>query len=262
MAIERAHTYLTVYLGVLAAMNQLPEDANAETVYVADAGTANLASITPQNPDKYPALEVFRCLLSAEADVIKTRLARMQDGRIAGALVGGGFLEQVEVSESGGFIPSHMGRVVSVEVDIAEGGETVKEIWRRGRLDTVEQVAYMSSADYPLSLSSARGLFAMDVGEKQVWFVGRKARVTYTTYKQIDVPTDMAKLLLALKELIAAPDEDVSAIIDVAVSMALPQAGNNESMADSRLQRAIARFGQKPEQEDATLKTAIRQGVE
>lgn len=253
--IEKTYQYKHLYFAVLAACNQLPEAEDASTIYELTALDAT--SLTPLNADRYPALEVFRCVLAAEADVLKMKLLALQQGRAAGAIAEGGFIEQQAITAQGGFINSHLGRVINVEVEVAEN------VFEKGTLETVEQVSRMANPNYPLKLDTATGLYAMDIGEKQLWFIGLSARVSYLTFKQAVIPETMEALIEILAEPIAASDEDASAIIELAVSMVLPTGGHMEGVGAARLQRAIQRLGMPGTNlPDAQLKINAKMGVE
>lgn len=257
MAIEKVYQYKHLYLAVLAACNQLPESEDASTIYaIADL---DVTTIAPLNPDRYPALEVFRCVHAAETDILKTKLAQAQQGRVAGKIEDGGFIEYQDITEQGAYINSHVGRVLNVEV------ERDTDKWVKGTLETIEQVTRMSDPGYPLSLETAKGLYAMDSGEKQIWFVGLKARVYYLTFKLVALPESMEDLLHVLELNITADDEDASAIIELAVSMVLPTGGAMEGTANTRMQRAMARLGMNAagkQLPDAQVKINSKMGIE
>lgn len=243
MPIEKVYYYKHLYLAVLAACNQLPESADATTVYTLADGDLTEATVTPQNADRYPALEVFRCLHTAETDVLRAKLAQLQRGSVAGGIADGGFIESQDVTTQGQFINAHVGRVINVEVDVAATGDGNPEIWVKGTPEAIEQVTRLNDPNYPIKLDTAKGLYAMDQGEKQLWFVGRKARVAYLTLKRPVLPVATAELIAILKTPIQAADEDASAIIEMAVSMILPNSGHMEGVGNMRLQRAMARLG-------------------
>lgn len=259
MAIEKNYQYKHLFMALLAACNQLPESEDATTVYVLADDDLAEETITPQNSDRYPALEVFRCLHAAEADILRARLANLQQGSIAGDLNEGGFIEKQDITNQGQFINAHIGRVLNVEV------ERDTDKWVKGTPETVEQVTRFNDPSYPLSLETAKGLYAMDQAEKQIWFVGKNARVYYLTFKQPALPESIDDLIETLKLPITAPDVEASAIIEGAVSMVLPTGGAMESVGAARLQRALQRFAMSAAgtaMPDAQVKINQKTGVE
>jgi hypothetical protein len=256
--VEKIYQYKHLYFGVLAACNLLPEEEDASTLYLIEDDELDEDTITPQNADRYPALEVFRCIHAAEGDVLKTKLSQLQQGRTNGAIADGGFIEWQDIGGQGEYIKSHVGRVLNVEVEVAEN------VWVKGSLETVEQVTRLNSPSYPLKLETAKGCYAMDIGEKQIWFVGDKAKVSYLTLKRPLLPDSIENLAAQLKEPIQADDEDASAIIELACSMLMPIGGNMEGAASARMQRAMTRLGMgaTPAMPDAQAKINAKLGAE